>query len=266
MDSSAPQDKRGMICGEPAIDSVRGGSASTGLHTKYARSRVTAPRNRYAIAFDALVQYGLPMRQPGCAGWSGPSSASGAAGSHRLQRPVSERVRNSTEPRPRQCSPTRSKRGGEADARARAPCNGTSRIVIVAPSARATAGVASRTATASRTGFMRATRSRVAKRGFALKVSRPSLIESLRVEDRLFAGIFARRRTPRACLPGFGGYAAHPRDPLRRRHGGQPRDAVVRQPRARRGAKGRLFGGRDLARHARRAVHVDAAHLPEGAG
>src|SRR5438105_5240413 len=158
MDSSAPQEMRGMIGGEPAIDRARGGRPLTGLHTKYARSRVTAPRSRYAIAVDVPVQYGFPRRQPGCTGRSGPSSASGAAGSHALQRPASERVRNSTEPDPRQWSPTRSNRGGAADANVRAPRNGTSRIVIDQASARATAGEASRTATARRTGFMRTTR------------------------------------------------------------------------------------------------------------
>ena len=65
MDSSAPHDARGMIRGEPAIESVRGGSASTGLQRKYARKLVTEPRTRYAIASEAPVQYGLPRCQSG---------------------------------------------------------------------------------------------------------------------------------------------------------------------------------------------------------
>ena len=42
------------------------------------------------------------------------TSASGAASFHALQRPATERVRNCTEPGPRQCSPTRLNRCGGA--------------------------------------------------------------------------------------------------------------------------------------------------------
>src|ERR687887_2391562 len=104
-----------MIGGEPAIDNRRGGRSSTGLSTKYARSRVTRPWSRYSIALASPVQYGLPIRQLGWGEWSGPSSASGAAGCHALQRPAVERVRNDTEPPPPQRSPTMSNGGGAAD-------------------------------------------------------------------------------------------------------------------------------------------------------
>src|SRR5438067_6679114 len=93
------------------------------------------------------------MRQLGCAERSGPSSASGAAGRHALQRPPVERVRKETEPLPRQWRPTMSNGGGEVDSSVRAPCSGTSRMVNVA-SARATAGVASIATAASRSAFM----------------------------------------------------------------------------------------------------------------
>src|SRR5918912_2007366 len=60
IDSSAPQPARGISFGEPAIDRLRTGNASTVLQTKYARRRVTRPCSRYSIRFDAQVQYGLP--------------------------------------------------------------------------------------------------------------------------------------------------------------------------------------------------------------
>src|SRR3954471_24929341 len=133
IDSSAPQPARVINAGEPAIDRRRGGRASTGLQTRNARSRVTRPCVRYWIAADAPVQYGLAMRQPGGAGGSRPSSASGAAACHALQRPANERVRNETFPVPRQCTPTRSKRGVPVDISARSPCNGTSRATSDTP-------------------------------------------------------------------------------------------------------------------------------------
>ena len=45
---------------------------------------------------------------------SGWSSASGAAATHSLQRPESDRTRNRTVPEPCQCRPTRLKRSGAA--------------------------------------------------------------------------------------------------------------------------------------------------------
>src|SRR5712691_2366543 len=150
------------------------------------------------MPFAAPVQYGFPSLQP-CSdldsglGASGRSSASGAACLHPLQRPASERVRNSTDPDPRQCKPTRSKLVGADTASVRSPRSGTSRTVIDTP-ADAVAGATRSANKAARTGFMAAaTRDRVPARAFCLKVSGPSLIESLRVEERLFAGTFTPR-------------------------------------------------------------------------
>src|SRR3990170_3717484 len=113
------------------------------------------------MAFAGPVHHGLPSRQPrrrddsGLRA-SGRSSASGAASRHALQEPASERVRNETVPGPCQCRPTRSNRDGVAAARARSPWSGTSREVIVAGSARASAGKRSRQSRAMRRILMRA--------------------------------------------------------------------------------------------------------------
>src|SRR5580765_4432371 len=186
---------------------------------------------------ESPTQYGLPSRQPLIAAVSaepasGRSSSSGAAVRHPLQPTPTLRVRKSTEPEPRQCRPTRSNTPGAATAANDRPCSGMSRAATVT-SAWATAGAARAAAMTARRSFMGGCGgSRVPKAAFVLKGGDPSLIESLRDEDLLFAGTFARRSVPRACLSGRSGTTAGACDPFRQGDGDQPGDAGLSLPSA----------------------------------
>ena len=153
--SSAFQPLRGTIPGAPAFCSVRDGTPSAGLQTKCARSRETVPlRKRYSIRFEGPTHHGLPSRQVPARARSGVpasgrSSASGAASTQPLQRPVSERVLNCTVPGPRQCSPTRLNSPGVSLPQASAHCGAARRATIVASAAAVGTGKA-RTTTAMR--------------------------------------------------------------------------------------------------------------------
>src|SRR6266571_1248074 len=97
--------------------------------------------------------------------------------------------------------------------------------------------------------------SRVPVAAFGLKGARPALIESLRVEERLFAGTFARWGVPRLCVFGHGGSAARPGNPLRRGRESRHAELCVRQPEPR--GERRLRRGRDRPQHARRSTAVE---------
>ena|SRR2546429_5031901 len=56
IDSFAPHANREMTGGEPASEECRSGIRSSGLWTKYARSRVTQPCSLYTIRSDSPVQ------------------------------------------------------------------------------------------------------------------------------------------------------------------------------------------------------------------
>ena len=95
-----------------------------------------------------------------------------------------ERVRNCTEPGPRQCRPTRLKReGAEAAASVRSPASGTSRETIVASCARAGAGRARARpmSVRRRLGTRESPRGSVAASPFGDKRRAPRLTESLQL-------------------------------------------------------------------------------------
>src|SRR5439155_18585970 len=158
-----------------------------------------------------------------------------------------------TVPGPRQWRPIMSKRGGGADASVRSPWSGTSRIVIDA-SPNATAGAAKNAATATRANF-------TAPSGCLRHLSASSpLIESLRVEERRFAGTFTPRSGPGVRLAGCCRHTARPRDPFRRRR--QPGDSELPLPPARAGSETALRRGGDRPQHPGRPAAVEGQDRP----
>src|SRR5436305_11178636 len=87
-----------------------------------------------------------------------------------------------------------------------------------------------------------------------LSASRP-LIESLRVEERRFAGTFAPRSRLGVRLTGRSSNAARSGDPFRRRR--QPSDAELPLPPAEAGGQAALRRGRDRAQYAGRIAAVE---------
>ncbi len=105
------------------------------------------------------------------------------------------------------------------------------------------------------TSWQRQPRSRVPVPGFGLKAPRPALIESLRVEERLFAGTFAPWGVPRLYLFGYGSDTARPGDPLRCGRESGHAELPLRQPESRR--ERRLQRRGDRPQHARRIAAVE---------
>src|SRR3954451_19115778 len=141
-----------------------------------------------------------------------------------------------------------SNRAGGAAASVRSPCSGTSRMVIDA-SPNAAAGAARKTMRAASAIF-------TAPQGCLrhLSASRP-LIESLRVEERHFAGTSTPRSGPGLRLTSRRSNSARACDPFR--CGRQPGYAELRLPPVEAGCEAALRRGRDYPQHARRAPAVE---------
>ena len=137
----------------PRRPTCRMGTRAAGLRTNQARTLVTRPTVRTSSRVEPGAHHGLPTVQPNRvrsgAPRSGLSSASGAAVRHGLHAPEDARVRSSTRPLPRQCTPTRSNRLGLVNAAGeRAAPSERSRLQIDASAACAAAGAASRSTAA----------------------------------------------------------------------------------------------------------------------
>src|SRR5438105_17038 len=158
-----------MICGEPAIDSVRAGGGTGGLQIRNSRRRVTRPWRRNWIASAAPSQsprlfLQTPLR---------PQSSSACF--QALQPPETKRTRNQGVPEPCQCTPTMLKWGAETARERAVACSGTSWTTIVTGSA-ASAFPPERT---SNSAASRRTRTRTR---FQSKGHNPAQIQSLRLE------------------------------------------------------------------------------------
>ena len=111
IDSLACQALRATIWGAPTEAMRRKGTRDTGLLIVSARTRVTLPlvRTWTATALPtqtgALLRHG-PARRLSTLPTSGPSCSSSRAVHHADQLPAPARVRTSTRPGPRQCTPT----------------------------------------------------------------------------------------------------------------------------------------------------------------
>src|SRR5919198_5599334 len=127
---------------------------------------------------------------------------------------------------------------GAVPANVRPPCKGTSRIVIDT-SPNAAAGAARNATNATTAIFTGAAYQGCLRR---LSASRP-LIESLRVEERHFAGTFSPRSVRGVRFTGRCSDTPRPRDPLRR--GRQPGDAELPLPPAQAGVEAPLRRRRD---------------------
>jgi hypothetical protein len=101
---------------------------------------------------------------------------------------------------------------------------------------------------------------RVPAPGFGLKGPRPALIESLRVEERLFAGTFAPWGVSRLYLFGFSSRATRYGDPFRCGRESGHAELPLRQPQSRR--ERRLHRRRDRPQHARRTAAVEGQDRP----
>ena len=162
----------------------RYGTRDSGLQTICARIRDTRPIVLASIATAGPTHQGFPFLQATARlsrdPESGPSSSSGAPGRHLLHRPVIARVRKTTRPGPRHCTPASVNGAVELGAKVRDSVARSSTVVtcplVTASASGARLGATRRAAMMKR---RRRIRARVAFQLFAHKGGKPSVYRIL---------------------------------------------------------------------------------------